>query len=220
MKTFLFPFLRLLSSSYSQWMNQLRGKLPSSKWNHVTCGLDSLLTHEKDPELHGKFSDYTLFKKCLSDITSCTQNPFDVEIVGAGFFELLIDEEECAYSREGSFYRSKKGELVCTLSQCALNTEFLIPENATHIKIHQDGKVFAWVEDLEQRMMLGQIKLATFSNPVGLSYLDKGLFYPTRQSGSPQIGTPCQRGMGFLKQGFKRVRVLDNFKNFESQRIA
>jgi flagellar basal-body rod protein FlgG len=49
---------------------------------------------------------------------------------------------------------------------------------------------------------IGQIQLARFVNPAGLSSEGGNLLSETAASGSPTVGTPGDGGLGLLEQGF------------------
>jgi flagellar basal-body rod protein FlgG len=48
----------------------------------------------------------------------------------------------------------------------------------------------------------GEIQLATFANPAGLTSIGGNLYLETAASGNPQQGAPGTNGIGSLKQNF------------------
>jgi flagellar basal-body rod protein FlgG len=49
---------------------------------------------------------------------------------------------------------------------------------------------------------VGQLQLAGFVNPAGLEPKGQNIFGETAASGTPNVGTPGQNGLGFVQQGF------------------
>jgi flagellar basal-body rod protein FlgG len=63
---------------------------------------------------------------------------------------------------------------------------------------------------------VGNIVLATFSNPSGLSSIGKNLYVESDASGTPTTGTPGQDGIGTLSQGYlemSNVSVMEEMVN-------
>ena len=63
---------------------------------------------------------------------------------------------------------------------------------------------------------VGNIQLASFSNPSGLSAQGKNLFLPSDASGAATTGTPGQSGLGTIAQGFlemSNVSVMEEMVN-------
>src|SRR5205085_1145542 len=61
-------------------------------------------------------------------------------------------------------------------------------------------------------VQLGQIQLANFANPAGLSTMGKNLYTETAASGTPILSNPGQDGTGTLSQGaleLSNVKVVE-----------
>ena len=59
---------------------------------------------------------------------------------------------------------------------------------------------------------VGQLELAKFINPAGLSAVGHNLFVETSASGEPILGIPAQEGLGKIEQGYleiSNVKVVD-----------
>jgi flagellar basal-body rod protein FlgG len=132
-----------------------------------------------------------------------TDNPFDIAIQGAsyssGFFKVLLPDGTTCYSRDGSFKMDSTGKLVNSLGY-ALSPEIVIPATATLFNVGADGTVSATLPD-NTIQQLGNIKIARFINPAGLSAIGGNLYRATPASGEPVDGTPGQNGYGTLAQG-------------------
>ena len=129
-----------------------------------------------------------------------TGNQLDVAIEGQGFFQVQLPSGDVAYTRNGSFQRDSEGKLV-TSEGYPLAGEIAIPLEAQSVSIGADGTVSAIVPGDPQPQNLGQIQIATFSNPAGLEPMGKTLFRESGSSGSVVLGAPGQGGAGSLMQG-------------------
>jgi len=91
-----------------------------------------------------------------------------------------------------------------------------VPSNATSISIGNDGTVSVTQAGQTSPTNIGNIQLATFSNPSGLTALGRNLFQESDSSGTPTTGTPGQNGIGTLAQGFlemSNVSVMEEMVN-------
>ena len=87
-----------------------------------------------------------------------------------------------------------------------------IPEDATSISVGIDGTVEVLLVGNDEPQNIGQIELAKFVNPAGLSAVGHNLFVQTSASGEPILGTPTQDGLGKIDQGYleiSNVKVVD-----------
>ncbi len=71
--------------------------------------------------------------------------------------------------------------------------ENFIPETLT---ISQDGRVNVKVPGNDDPVLVGQLELYRFPNPVGLSAIGENLFKISNASGDPIAGRPGFDGMG------------------------
>lgn len=126
-----------------------------------------------------------------------TGNEMDMMIEGDGFFRIQKDDGSIAYTRDGSFKRDNGGRLV-NADGFPVVPEIMIPPSAQEFKVGIDGIVSAKVDGQTQE--LGQIQLANFINPSGLSSLGRNLYGVTRASGEPVVGLANQNGFGGIAQ--------------------
>jgi flagellar basal-body rod protein FlgG len=129
-----------------------------------------------------------------------TGNPLDVAIEGNGFFVVQQPDGTNAYTRAGTLKTDGQGRLV-TAEGMPLEPPITIPADATGVSVGADGTVTATVKGQTTPVTLGQLQLATFVNPPGLSALGHNLLASTPASGDPQIGNPGTDGRGTLLQG-------------------
>lgn len=146
---------------------------------------------------------------------SQTGNELDMAIEGDGFFQIQLPDGTTGYSRSGAFKRDSQGRVV-TSDGYPLLPEVVIPSNATKINVGNDGTVSVMQAGQTTPTSVGNIQLASFSNPSGLSAQGKNLFIPTDASGSATTGTPGQTGLGSIAQGFlemSNVSVVEEMVN-------
>jgi flagellar basal-body rod protein FlgG len=140
-----------------------------------------------------------------------TDNPLDACVQGEGFFQVTMPDGSTAYTRDGSFKRDSTGNLV-TSDGYLLNPAITIPTNATGIVIGGDGQVSVTIPGQTTPQQVGQITLAQFANPAGLTAAGRNLYVENAASGTPTTGTPGTDGLGTLTQGYlegSNVKVVD-----------
>jgi len=130
-----------------------------------------------------------------------TENSLDVAIDGMGFFQVLMPDGRMGYSRNGAFSRNSGGTLT-TASGYVLQPEIQIPDNVTEITIGQNGVISVMVAGRNQPEEVGQITLASFTNPRGLQPIGETFVIETAASGAPIEGIPYEGGFGKLQQGY------------------
>ncbi len=143
-----------------------------------------------------------------------TGNDFDIAIEGDGFFQILQPDGTVAYSRDGSFNIDANGSIV-TSDGFILQPAITIPSNTKEVSIGQDGTVSALLAD-GTISNVGQIQIATFINPAGLSAMGKNLLGETVASGTALVGVAGLEGRGTLAQGFlelSNVEIVDEMVN-------
>ncbi len=144
-----------------------------------------------------------------------TGNSLDLAIEGDGLFQILLPDGRTAYTRDGAFKLDGQGRLVNSDGH-PLDPEVSIPADATHINIGSDGTVSVTVAGQNESQQLGQLTLAKFLNPAGLSSIGHNLLLPTAASGDPVTGTPGSEGIGAVAQGFlelSNVSIIEEMVN-------
>ena len=126
-----------------------------------------------------------------------TERLLDLAIQGEGFFQVTSPTGEVRYTRDGSFLSDANGNLV-TANGYTLGIS--VPAGTRSISIGPDGTVVAHTGSGDSSV--GQIQLARFLNPSGLSSEGGNMLAETPASGSATIGTAGQDGMGTMLQGF------------------
>ena len=145
-----------------------------------------------------------------------TSNPLDLVIEGRGFFQIKQSSGTTAYTRAGNFQLDATGNIVDANGN-QLIPQITLPPTAQSIHIAGDGTVSYTLTGQIQAQTAGQITLANFQNPAGLSSVGSSLYVPTDASGDAIIGTAGgTEGLGTLQQGYieqSNVSVVDEFIN-------
>ena len=131
-----------------------------------------------------------------------TDVPTDVGIQGEGFFRITLPDGTTAYTRDGSFKIDSQGRMVTT-DGYLLADNITFPNNAPSdsIVIAGDGTVSCTPAGQTQPQNVGQITMARFINPAGLTAVGKNLFRESAASGNAIQTNPQQEGAGTLTQG-------------------
>lgn len=130
-----------------------------------------------------------------------TGNPLDLSIDGVGFLQIAKPDGTILYSRDGSLKVSPDG-LIVTSDGYPIEPSVTIPADTVEVSIARDGTVSVTLIGETEPMTLGQVELARFVNPAGLSSLGQNLYKETMASGPPILGNPGSEGMGQISQGF------------------
>lgn len=144
-----------------------------------------------------------------------TKNPMDVQIEGAGFFQVRTQDGEIAFTRDGSFRKDNSGK-ISDKNGNVLIPEITVPENTLSMEITPSGEVRALFQNDQPPQVLGNIEIANFINPAGLKSMGKNLFLPTVASGQPTSVVPGSVGTGYLAQGqleSSNVNIVDEMIN-------
>ena len=130
-----------------------------------------------------------------------TGNALDVAINGQGFLQVLLPDGTTGYTRDGSFHVDANGQVVNS-NGYPMQPALTIPPNASNITIAADGTVTATQPGQVNAVQIGQIQLATFINPNGLSSMGQNLYLETDASGTPSTNSPGSNGAGVLNQNY------------------
>jgi flagellar basal-body rod protein FlgG len=149
-----------------------------------------------------------------------TDQPLDVAIQGEGFFEITRPDGTKGYTRAGNFTTNAAGKLT-TASGETVSPGITVPSNASDITVSTAGVVTASVAGKPTR--LGQISLATFANPYGLSSAGNNTYDATAASGAARVGQAGGRGAGTITQGVlegSNVNAVDEMVGMVSTQRA
>ncbi|MCX7025052.1 MAG: flagellar basal-body rod protein FlgG [Spirochaetes bacterium] len=150
-----------------------------------------------------------------------TENISDIAIQGDGFFRVLTYDGTFAYTRDGSFKIDSNGQLV-TSNGYKLLPEVILPENfiPETLSISQDGRINVKVPGQEDPILVGQLELYRFPNPVGLTAVGENLFKLSNASGDPIPGRPGYDGMGKTVHKFLEMSNVAIVREMVSMIVA
>lgn len=145
-----------------------------------------------------------------------TDNPTDIGIQGEGYFRITLPDGTVGYTRDGSFKLDSQRRMVTT-DGYPLADDITIDQNAPSdsIVIAGDGQVSCTPAGGTQQNV-GQITLARFVNPAGLTAIGKNLFVVSEASGEPIESNPGEEGAGTLTQGtleMSNVQIVEEMVN-------
>ena len=127
-----------------------------------------------------------------------TGNATDLMIDGDGFFQIQLPDGTIGYTRDGAFRLDDEGNLV------TIDGHLVLPgvtvQQGAILTVGQDGLITSQLEGEETATQLGQLELATFTNPAGLAADGRNLFRATEASGDPLTGAPGDEGVGGIFQ--------------------
>jgi len=125
----------------------------------------------------------------------------DMAISGDGFLQVSMPADgSIKYTRDGALQQGPNGELM-TSSGYLIEPAITIPTDAVAVNIGTDGGVNIMTSSGTQSVV-GNIQLARFPNPSGLTSEGDNLLAQTEASGSPITGTPGANGFGSIQAGF------------------
>ncbi|ANO35292.1 flagellar basal-body rod protein FlgG (plasmid) [Vibrio breoganii] len=139
-----------------------------------------------------------------------TNQELDIAVEGDGFIEIEVGDDTY-FTRNGQLHVNSEGQIVNS-SGYPLAANIFVPEDAVGLNISEDGVVSANIPGEAEPDELGQITIARFMNPQGLSAIGGNLYRETAASGEPNIVDPGTEGAGFIKQGMlegSNVDVVD-----------
>jgi len=147
--------------------------------------------------------------------TKATDRDLDMAIQGKGFFELLMPDGDYAYTRTGNLQIDRDGMLVNT-DGYPLSPAIQVPIDAQNLLITPEGSVKVQLPGEAALVEIGQIELADFMNPSGLSPLGDNLYRPSSESGNAFYNDPGEGGLGSLQQGYlegSNVNMIEELTN-------
>jgi len=144
-----------------------------------------------------------------------TGNALDMAIEGGGFFQVIRENGEVAYSRTGIFHRDSLGNVV-TPDGLPLEPAVTVPDDTVSITISKSGTFSVLTGGATTPVQVGQVQLARFANPAGLNSLGGNLYAPTNASGTAVVGNPGEGAFGTIAQEFiegSNVNIAEELVN-------
>jgi flagellar basal-body rod protein FlgG len=147
--------------------------------------------------------------------TETTGNPLDILVQGDGFFIVQAQDGTEAYTRDGSFKLDADGRLV-TAQGNPVQPEIVFPSDTRTISVSGEGRIFIEQAGTNGSTEIGQLLLARFPNPAGLTSEGGNILRESPASGAAETGNPGQVGLGSLLQGAlerSNVQVVEEMVN-------
>jgi flagellar basal-body rod protein FlgG len=145
-----------------------------------------------------------------------TGHEYDVAIQGQhGFFQVRLPDGEIGYTRNGTFKLNDEGYLT-THQGFLLDPPINVPDDKTSFVISPSGEVTCERRGRTDPEVLGQIELARFINPAGLTADGGSIYRQSDASGPPIIGLPGEENFGNLIHQFKEgsnVQMVEEMVN-------
>ncbi|MBF0212312.1 MAG: flagellar hook-basal body complex protein, partial [Magnetococcales bacterium] len=133
-----------------------------------------------------------------------SEAPFNVDMMisGQGFFQVELPNGDVAYTRDGHFEINKDGNIVTSDGYALKGGNVGVnPTVHTGVTIEGGGSIgFSTNTNPGFLANQGQIELARFVNPSGLTAIGNNLFVESVSSGTPQVSKPDSEGMGSVRQ--------------------
>jgi len=146
-----------------------------------------------------------------------TSNSLDLSINGSGFFRVALPNGGEGFTRSGSFKTAGDGRIV-TSDGNPIAPEIAIPGNSAGISVGAGGDVSAVVDG--NPVNVGQLQLASFNNPAGLTPLGGSLFAESAASGQAVVGNPGTGQFGSVLSGALEGSSVDIASEMVDQIIA
>ncbi|OSM02393.1 putative flagellar basal-body rod protein FlgG [Magnetofaba australis IT-1] len=130
-----------------------------------------------------------------------TGNELDLAIEGQGFFQITLPDGQTAYTRDGTFKLDNTGQMV-TSDGYVLQPGITLPQDAMAVAIEPSGIISVKQPGTAALAQLGQLQVADFINPAGLTAIGRNLYTESEASGAAVAGNPNENGFGAIQQGF------------------
>ncbi|MBF0141401.1 MAG: flagellar basal-body rod protein FlgG [Magnetococcales bacterium] len=142
--------------------------------------------------------------------TNEAPNNVDMAINGQGFFQIRLPDGRTAYTRDGSFKTTPTSAGATTANITTADGNPVIggdslsyspSKGEERIVVAPDGSIQVFLNNTTSAPRNGgQIELANFVNPAGLTAIGNNLFVESPASGAPFVSKPNENGMGSLVQ--------------------
>ncbi len=130
-------------------------------------------------------------------------SPLDLYIDGRGFFQVQVEADTgsggVAYTRAGNFVLNADNEIVLANSDGRrLDPGITLSPDAAEVTVDANGQVWERIPGQADLQLAGQIELAIFVNPAGLSQIGTNLWVESAASGAPITGEPGTENFGSI----------------------
>jgi flagellar basal-body rod protein FlgG len=147
----------------------------------------------------------SLAKDHSASTLTADNDPYHVALNGKGYFVVEDDYGQEFYTRDGALRTDGDGTLM-TGTGYRLTGDIRIPDDATGLYIESDGTVSVSLDGDADHLSIGQIEVAQFVNPGGLSAVGGNLYQATSESGDPIYAAPDEMD---VQQGYLENSNVD-----------
>jgi flagellar basal-body rod protein FlgG len=133
-----------------------------------------------------------------------TDNPADLAIQGAGFFELMSPGGQTLLWR-GSALRVNPDGFLAAANGMQLKASISAPRDATNVQIAQNGAVFAVLPGTARSEQIGQLELVNVGDTRGLTAVGDGMYRVDDPLTDIVRGLPGDGTLGLVMQGYAEV---------------
>ncbi|MFC1649939.1 flagellar basal-body rod protein FlgG [Candidatus Latescibacterota bacterium] len=137
-----------------------------------------------------------------------TGRPLDMAIDGDGFIMVEMPDGSVGFSRDGSIKISADGDMVNSEGYL-LSAGINVPAEAMELSIGVDGTVSIINAGETEATEIGQITLAKFLNPSGLTAVGRNLYQQTTASGDYIEGVAGIDGLGSIRSGYLEMSNVE-----------
>ncbi len=148
-----------------------------------------------------------------------TNGPLDLMIEGNGFFKVMDEDANVAYTRAGRLHVDSEGYLA-TSDGFRLSPPVEVGGDIDGIRVYGDGTVWGKNGQTGQVELLGRLQLSQFPNPSALTPLGGGRFALSAESGSPMWGAPGTGGLGNIASGGLEMSNVDIASEMVDQMLS
>lgn len=178
-------------------------------------GDDSTVGNSKSRKRYIEYGQGVRIADIRKDMTpgsiEVTNQPLDMAIAGAGFFQFRMADGQVAYGRAGNLHVDAEGNVVDPNGN-PLEPSLRLPREFSEVIINDEGKVYVQTNGDPTPREVGQILLAVFPNPGGLKDVGQNMYLQTAASGEATYEIPGRQMAGAIKQRaleFSNVNVIE-----------
>ncbi len=148
-----------------------------------------------------------------------TNGPLDLMIEGNGFFKVMDEDANVAYTRAGRFHVDSEGYLA-TSDGFRLSPPVEVGGDIDGVRVYGDGTVWGKNGQTGQVELLGRLQLSQFPNPSALTQIGGGKYTLSAESGSPTWGAPGTGGLGDIASGGLEMSNVDIASEMVDQMLS
>ena len=147
-----------------------------------------------------------------------TGKTLDIAINGDGFIELIDENGNTVYTRNGSL-KINTDSFLTSQDGLLLSAMISIPEETESLVITDKGLVMAVFDGGVESQEIGQIEIVTFTNPSALEPLNGQNYKATEQSGHSQYAD-LESSSTSIAQGYLEMSNVNMIEELTAMMLA